>query len=315
MHGQNLHSFCTDHWPATQIWTRDADLLGERQILETLCAGTGVSFAAAQATIFATFSGVLFEGEFPAGKSSFIRPVGVYHRKRRGFGMQFCAACLRDEPKPFFKLNWRLIGFPTCTSHGLILSDRCSICRSPICLHRGGITHCDVCSADLRDTAQFPADQSVLSLQKHNEAVLTGDSVSLIPAFRGMYPLSYFRLLHRLMLITLFGVRAPAFRTAIEQKFNCELGIYQEDVEKELGFVAPSRLHNALVAVSHIISNWPHNFIEVAKDAKLWASWASKDSSAADLPYVYTKVVREHLSDPMGHRRHIQRPLACGPVP
>ena len=63
-----------------------------------------------------------------------LNSVGIYHRKRKGFGLQYCPQCLAEGA--FYKKEWRLSFVTACLDHNCSLSDCCGRCQAPICFHR-----------------------------------------------------------------------------------------------------------------------------------------------------------------------------------
>lgn len=72
----------------------------------------------------------------------------VYHRKRQGFGLQFCAQCLREGPEPYFRKSWRVAFNTVCVQHQCMLRDRCPNCGAGVAFHRRDMKQCDVVVTD-----------------------------------------------------------------------------------------------------------------------------------------------------------------------
>lgn len=84
----------------------------------------------------------------------------------RAYGSMFCAQCLREDNRPYFRLSWRLGINIACERHLLALLDRCIACGAPPwpagCagserIHRDftSFDRCWSCSARLAEQAQM----------------------------------------------------------------------------------------------------------------------------------------------------------------
>jgi TniQ len=52
--------------------------------------------------------------------------------KRKGYGMQYCAACLASDRQPYLRLHWRLAFLVQCPMHREMLFDCCAYCHAPL---------------------------------------------------------------------------------------------------------------------------------------------------------------------------------------
>lgn len=136
-HGLKVQTFCNllfGH--QRQVWNRDIDRLAPPWLVEGLAAGTGTGIARARATTLRIFEGLLYPAYKEAGNLSWILAMKIFHRRRRGYGQQFCIGCLRDEPTPHFRKIWRVGLFTTCDRHRCMLEDRCPHCGEPVSFFR-----------------------------------------------------------------------------------------------------------------------------------------------------------------------------------
>ena len=84
-----------------------------------------------------------------SGTCPWINTVGVYHRLRRLWGLQYCTLCLAEAPVLY--RSWRLSFVVACRRHMIYLKDACPHCDAPLTIHRQRISAqlCHACSRPL----------------------------------------------------------------------------------------------------------------------------------------------------------------------
>lgn len=136
-HGLKVQTFCNLLFGnRLQVWNRDIDRLGPSWLIDGLVAGTGTDVERARATTLRIFDGLLYPAYKESGNLPWILSVKIFHRRRQGFGQQFCVGCLRDEPTPHFRKIWRVGLFTSCDRHRCMLEDRCPHCGEPVSFFR-----------------------------------------------------------------------------------------------------------------------------------------------------------------------------------
>lgn len=136
-HGLKVQTFCNMLFGTRrQVWNRDIDRLAPAWLIDGLVAGTGTDIGRARATTLRVFDGLLFPAYKESGNLTWILSLKIFHRRRQGFGQQFCMGCLRDDLVPHFRKVWRVGLFTTCTRHGCMLEDRCAHCGEPVSFFR-----------------------------------------------------------------------------------------------------------------------------------------------------------------------------------
>ncbi|MCA8212601.1 MULTISPECIES: TniQ family protein [Burkholderia cepacia complex] len=93
---------------------------------------------------------------------------------------RFCRECLRTDPIPYFRIQWRFLDWKYCPIHRIELSDHCGQCgcsRSGMSLGRisndkaRGIRTCHRCRHSLaalrRSAADARATDTIVTLQRH----------------------------------------------------------------------------------------------------------------------------------------------------
>ncbi|MPQ76831.1 TniQ family protein [Hydrogenovibrio sp. JE_KL2] len=119
-----------------QVWNRDIDRLAPEWLLERLSEKTATPIDVVRQTTLKRYEGVLFYHSTEAGVEAWVTPLGMYHRKRKGFGIQFCPLCLKEGDEPYFRTTWRVAFQTFCPIHLVMLHDRCPECFEPIAFHR-----------------------------------------------------------------------------------------------------------------------------------------------------------------------------------
>ncbi len=116
-HGLKVQTFCNLLFGnRLQVWNRDIDRLAPAWLIDGLVAGTGTSRDRAFATTLRVFDGLLYPRYKESGNLPWILALKIFHRRRQGFGQQFCIGCLRDDATPYFRKVWR-VGLLTCCQH------------------------------------------------------------------------------------------------------------------------------------------------------------------------------------------------------
>jgi hypothetical protein len=120
------------------IWNRDVDRHPQQKLIELLCEATGHRQEVLLDMSLLAYEGVLTaSAKVAPDNPSWIIPLGVFHRKRRRDGMQFCPLCLvEDDATPYFRRHWRLALACICDRHGCLLQGHCPQCEQPISYHR-----------------------------------------------------------------------------------------------------------------------------------------------------------------------------------
>ena len=162
--GQKLQAFCDCEFGSQrQLWNRDIDRLAPVWLLNALSRKTGLARSIVANTTFRPYTGILFRNRRVRGQLRWILPLQIYHRKRRGYGLQYCAQCLAEDREPYFRRRWRVAYCTFCPGHATLLNDRCFRCGSPVAFHRrelgkplllsaGPMSICHQCGFDLRDS-------------------------------------------------------------------------------------------------------------------------------------------------------------------
>ncbi|WP_404990870.1 TniQ family protein [Duganella sp. 3397] len=133
-HGMKAQTFCNVIFGSQrQIWNRDIDRLAPKWLMDELTNRTGTPPEIVFKTTLRAYEGTLYRRFRSAGPLHCILVLQMYHRKRNGYGLQFCPQCLGSDSIPYFRKQWRIALNTVCTTHRKMLLDRCSSAgrRSP----------------------------------------------------------------------------------------------------------------------------------------------------------------------------------------
>ncbi|MCW5651745.1 MAG: TniQ family protein [Ramlibacter sp.] len=162
-HGLKVQTFCNLLFGSKrQVWNRDIDRLAPSWLIKELAARTATPSVVAYGATLRSYEGVLYPRFKLSGVLPWMLPLQMYHRKRQGFGLQFCRECLKGEGVPYFRKIWRVAFSTTCVRHKRTLEDRCGACGESLALHRidmleGGrsgqwlLSNCHACGASIFD--------------------------------------------------------------------------------------------------------------------------------------------------------------------
>jgi hypothetical protein len=308
-HALKLHTFCSITWSCRkQIWNRDIDKCADESILSVLALKTGTPRDMAFNTILATYEGRLYERHNPYGNTPWIMPVGVYHRTRRRYGLQFCPCCLSENAEPYYRRSWRLAFVTFCERHHVSLNDRCPRCSAPINFHRNelgdrrkwvpeSIAMCYACRYDLRETSvttvERPSDYRVLQFQKALTRMMRNGWTE-VENYGTVYSHLYFTVLHQLMKICATGERAIALREFISGEL--EIGAPFPALTKSNRAVERldiAERRKLLDMARYLLDEWPQRFIRLCLIYKVWSAALLRDLE--DAPFWYWSVIHDHL--------------------
>lgn len=136
-HGLKVQTFCNLIFGnRRQVWNRDVDRLAPPWLVDTLARHTGTPLNVAYGTTLKVFDGVLFRNPRPSGHLNWVQSLKIYHRVRKGFGQQYCPACLASDEVPYFRKLWRLSLSTVCLRHRCMLQDRCYACGAAVSFFR-----------------------------------------------------------------------------------------------------------------------------------------------------------------------------------
>jgi len=308
-HGTKLHTFCSVVWPGKQIWNRDIDKSADASIVQTLSDKTAVSRTAVADTTLAAYEGILYEYHNSYGNTLWIMPLGIYHRTHTQFGLQFCPRCLAEDETAYYRRHWRLAFITCCTTHSVVLFDRCQKCRAPVNFHRdemgtrskytsSSIVRCYACKADLREdipkSSLSPSDPNVQAFQIALAGTMAQGGIE-IPGYGPLYSHLYFAVVHQLMRVLAMGNRSRTLREAVNDSFNLNYDPMQSI--KRVRYIEHLTVNSRAMLINMarcLLEEWPQRFIRICTETKTWSSSLLKDCESA--PFWFWSVIHDYLS-------------------
>ena len=287
-HDIKSHSFAKFYFENIHIWNRDIDLHYPESLIFNIQENSPLNFQKIKDLFLTSYNEVIYNSN-PAG---FINTLGIFHRKRKNFGMLFCPGCLSEENK-FYRKNWRLFSSVVCTKCGLNLQDRCPNCESPVCFHRLETGNkfsilkdsLDICYNCKKSICQIfiPASSENLNYQKYVEATILNGYND-----KAEYSFSYFQVLH--LFQTRIYTKSIAWmrvKYAIEREFSHKLN----NKTWFSNFNDLDQRRESLYITYYLLESWPNRFIDFYNKYNLNYSEFSKDKN---LPFWFTDVLKKN---------------------
>lgn len=133
-----VHTLCSgiggnDH----TFWNRDFDRLAPKDVIGELAKLTGATVERIEEASLRALADLIDKDHHPNGNATWLLPLGVWHRKRRRNGVQFCSLCLRMDRRPYVRRHWRLAYYTECEHHRVLLHEACPRCNTPFNYYRG----------------------------------------------------------------------------------------------------------------------------------------------------------------------------------
>lgn len=309
--GLKVHSFTTMALgKSVQMWTRDPDRSTRPETIAQLSVQTGSSPGELASGLLSSYDGMFVAHHNPNGNTKWMLPLGIYHRTRRCYGVQFCPTCLWEDRTPYFRRRWRLAFATMCDIHTSMLHDRCPKCEAPVIYFRndlgrrsgyrlGDLVSCWQCDFDLRHARAVSAPgPDGLSLVALRSLITFPDlgwwwqgNISI------QYAHLYFDVLHHLVSFLATGKGIP-LQQAVRRQTGWPTDIF-EGQRKQFERRPVHERHRLLVMALWLLDDWPQRFINAARGVGLRPSYILRD--AVDLPHWFTSEVRLLA----GHQGHV----------
>lgn len=306
-HANHLKSQTLADWAfgkPSSFWARDQDKLASPTVISSLADLTGQASETLHGLTLAAYEGILYRHHNPMGNTRWILPMGVYHRKRRNYGLQYCPLCLATDPVPYFRRQWRLAFATICDRHGTLMHDRCHKCGVPVAFHRGELGHwdkhqfdhaalCHSCGADLSRAPAWDAPagavEPLIALRSLVAFHFLGWTFSEKETFQ--YSHLYLDVVRH--LCTFFLSRHGVSLWRLVEKESRLPPMTLPAGRNELEFLSLRERHHLLLGAIWLLQEWPDGFVWACREARvvpsrLLAYW--------DPPYWFEQVVAEHLS-------------------
>jgi len=301
-HGIKAQSFGKSFLNNKNIWNRDIDRSADIELLKIMSQGCDTKIEKAFATTLISYEGYLFQKHNAYGNTKFIMPVGIYHRKRKRYGQQFCPLCLKKDGQiPFYRRKWRLSLSTLCVRCGVQLEDRCKQCLQPITFFRQEIgmkneiselpiSSCFHCRFDLRHTTPRLALQSHIKYQKWINQILDRGYLR-----RVSYSHLFFETLYKILGILISKrKKLQPFKEEVRKHVYFKNLDHLSSEERRFDRLRQKDRYALVSAGCWILQCWPSRFIFLCKKTDTTMSYLTHDMNP--VPYWYYEVVSKFLS-------------------
>lgn len=251
MHGALPHPFYAFHLSGQSIWTRDIDRAPPEVLLNDIALASDQSFEVISEMTFRRLAEVFNQ---PTGVLPWLMPVGVWHRKRRNYGLRFCPYCL-EEPRPYFRKIWRLAFVVNCPSHLVELLDACAFCGAPVIPHRClglQVENCHNCGKRLSLSKSFSSNPECRQVVRSLMSAYQGSQVTL--GTKMIPPADWLRGCRQLLSLVIHRF----LKTASLQEGRKKGRRIFETMEASLRIQALDVLKKGL-------SDWPQSFLDLCE--------------------------------------------------
>lgn len=285
-----LHTLEVQLWGRDkQIWTRDIDRSIDDETLSEFARVCGTSFERARETCLQSYEGILFQTLNRNGNSNWVLSAGIFHRKRKLGGMQYCGLCLATDEKPYFRKSWRLALSTYCDLHSVMLRDRCPKCSASVMFHRqelgkrwewevSSLSICTSCGFDLKYSGGWAAP--VFDIHAWNALQAQRFFLDLGWTFAGgqdfQYSHLYFDVLRNLIQKLLSSL-TPRHLLKIAKE---HLSISDDWILKGAALFEMNEVmgrHCILQIATWLLLDWPNRFVALAKESNVRYSELMRD--------------------------------------
>jgi len=272
---------------------QDLDNFAPELVVTRIVTATDISEDALRMMTLAEYEGRLFERFPPKGRKTWILPVRVVSNDRRRHGLQYCPACLRDDPVPYLRRTWRLAFATGCTCHGIALHDACPACGATVQPYRArAIELCYRCARPLADASHTPASAQALRLQRRCETALKRgwDELGEVP----LYSHLSFMIIRQVAALLVNGPRAGALRQATSRAWSGDPAPFAKPTARQpieyLGIEERARLFDL---VGRLLDGFPFKLVHACLEARIGRFHATKDMDFP--PSMWVATVRLYL--------------------
>lgn len=281
------------------LFCRDTDLLIRSSALQSLASFADIDVLQLKEHTLQVDCPARTNGVTPG-----VLAYGIYHRKRKRHGLQYCPKCLAHEP--YLRKEWRFALQFGCPIHGVLLLDACPRCDAPLMPHRrydGNFAKCSECSASL----------IIESTELHD------DDIAVCKAINRLYVTKEIKIGQQTVTIdqAIAGLRVLFGFVATDPGAPDLLGRLRDKID-----VPPPRLRFDSLETSRVdfrtwaiplcyslFTNWPDRFIDLCHDCGIVRSRVA-DPRLKGLPqWLLTTLERLPQSDrrKRGRRRKSRR--------
>ncbi|MDB5813872.1 MAG: hypothetical protein JWN23_989 [Rhodocyclales bacterium] len=304
-----VHPFAKRLFPRkVNFWDQDPDLTIDPRELHSLAELTGVEPPRLAQTSLSSYEGIVFEKAHSVGVTKWVLQAENNGRARRGRGQQYCWKCLADDPVPYFRKHWRLAFNVVCLEHACWLLDGCPCCDAPISFHESdfrkqasgredGMLRCRRCSQP-RTRVEEQVSPVPDELMRFQTLLMTAaeQGFSLELPGGALYALLSFHGLRRLVgVLTSTGRSARLRYHLLNGDGRLALGIRYRNGKSKFENMRVGDRAESLLLLSMLLNNWPNDFIEGCKTARVASSYLK--GYGENLPYWLARELQWHLYD------------------
>lgn len=287
-HDIKSHSFAKFYFENDAIWNRDIDLYPSENLISQIGNYTPLKIDNVRQMFLQSYKDIVYN----LTTSGSINTLGIFHRKRKKFGMLFCPGCLSEENK-YYRKNWRLVTSVACTKCNLILQDRCPNCQFPICFHRletgykssilnFSLDICFNCKKSICQKFISATSESLLYQKYIDKTILKGfnDKTS--------YSFTYFQILY--LFQTRLYTQSKAW-SRIKNAIENEFALTGKSTNFFTDFSNLSQRRESLFISYYLLEFWPDRFIDFYIKYDLNSSEFTKDKN---LPFWFTNILKQN---------------------
>ncbi|CAP02598.1 TniQ family protein [Acinetobacter baumannii] len=254
--GYKVHDFYAQYFGQDiQIWNRDIDTQTPENIINKLHFYTKQDLSVIKNLSLQSYKNILFLYSNTAILKG-VLSVGINHRLRKKYGLQFCPMCLREDKIPYYRKYWRIAYLISCPYHGVKLGNRCFKCNFQITPHRVdmiektrlvnklSIELCSKCFCKLSDTPLVKVSENLDNFSK-----------KIFEASQNRFICINGSLIHPYLF--LLGIRC------IIQGYIRNLGneIISKNNSRAIELLEEDDRLKVLIGCSDLLVNWPINFL------------------------------------------------------
>lgn len=269
------------------LWNRDIDVFAPKALLDYLENHTPLEKSQIENLFLTSYESIVFEKINPNGFTENILNLGIFHRKRKNYGIVFCPNCLKNSA--YFKKEWRLFFSIYCETCKCKLLDRCPSCKKPISYHRNNFSkvnnstsackNLNICECNFNlSNSLIDNEISEFELNFQNYINLTlkngynSHSQYSFLFFRGLSIIAY-----SIMRDNKKNKFCDYFKNELKFNFNVSSKrIIEWDIEER---------KQAYLMAYYLLSDWPNRILHICNDLKI------NKTDFYNLPYFIEKQI------------------------
>lgn len=273
-----------------QLWNRDIDLFTPPWLIEILKFYFQWESEKISNLTMSSYEEIIFpDYAFNRATIKGILNIGIYHRSRQSFGLQYCPLCLKEDLTPYYRKRWRLSYMTICHKHHIHLLDRCSHCSAPIMPHRIDMINKSYLQQDISLQVCAICRKSLTSLKNittpnQNELYLMRKITNAIN--HGYIELGDKNNLHSLLFF-------EGIRTLVQGLARLKKQSWQNIPPKFEFEKSPISLRIRLLKiVALLFQNWPYNLVRLLQEIKQpHSTFISKNTNGSAPFWIYKEFI------------------------